>query len=61
MSKTETKNFQGSDLNLAEFLLGADFQVSKNGDIEIISGDMNIAQATGNHVAYMVNIIKIDN
>jgi phage baseplate assembly protein W len=45
MSKAEVNVISASDLKLAEFLLGSDFQINKNGDIEIISGEMNIAQA----------------
>ena len=38
-------NSLGSDVKLAEFYLGADFRISRRGDIEITSEEMNIAQA----------------
>ena len=38
-------NLLGSDVKLAEFYLGADLRISRRGDIEITSEEMNIAQA----------------
>lgn len=38
-------NLLGSDVKLAEFHLGADLRISRRGDIEITSEEMNIAQA----------------
>ncbi|HKU50714.1 MAG TPA: hypothetical protein VJP79_12245 [Nitrososphaera sp.] len=45
MSKAEIRNPSGSDLKLAEFFLGADLQVNKSGDVDVTSGEMNLAQA----------------
>jgi hypothetical protein len=45
MSRAEDRNQTGSDLKLAEFFLGADLQVNRNGDVDITSGEMNLAQA----------------
>ncbi len=35
----------GTDLNLADYYLGADLYISKDGDMEVSSEEMNIAQA----------------
>jgi phage baseplate assembly protein W len=39
------KRLLGFDIRLAEFVLGADIAINKNGDIDVASEDTNLAQA----------------
>jgi hypothetical protein len=45
MSRVQNGNSIGSDLKLAEYILGADLQVNGSGDIDVTSEEMNLAQA----------------
>lgn len=45
MGKEGVNSLLGSDVKLAEFILGADLRVNQRGDIEITSDEMNLAQA----------------
>ena len=45
MSRAEVGTAIESDLKLAEFILGADLQVGNGGDVDITSGELNLAQA----------------